>query len=119
MASPRLPTALQHAVELTRDTLPPMHPAGRPFVLGGAAATMLLRTLSPAAGVLGAVATVCCAAFFREPHRTTPLDPELAIAPADGTVSSIEPAPPPAEVGLGTEPRPRVFVLIYFLVVHV
>ncbi|HEX2300455.1 MAG TPA: phosphatidylserine decarboxylase family protein, partial [Pseudonocardiaceae bacterium] len=27
---------MRHAVELTRETLPPMHPAGRPFVLGGA-----------------------------------------------------------------------------------
>ncbi len=115
----RLPAVLQHAAELARETLPPMHPAGRPFVAGGAAATVLLRRLSPTAGVLGAVATVCCAAFFREPHRVPPSGAGLAVAPADGTVSSIEPAPAPVELGLGSEPRPRISVFLSVFDVHV
>ncbi|MGH3797555.1 MAG: phosphatidylserine decarboxylase [Pseudonocardiaceae bacterium] len=118
-AAPGLPSAVRHAVELTRETLPPMHPAGRPFVAGGVAATMLLRRVSPTAGVFGVVATACCAAFFREPHRVPPQDPELAVAPADGTVSSIAPAPAPAELGLGDEPRPRISVFLSVFDVHV
>ena len=106
-------------VALARQTLPPVHPAGRVFVAGGAAAALLLRRLSPAAGVLGAVATVCCAAFFREPHRVPPEDPGIAVAPADGTVSSVAPAPAPAELGLGTGPRPRVSVFLSVFDVHV
>jgi phosphatidylserine decarboxylase len=106
-------------VELTRETLPPMHSAGRPFVLAGATTTLLLGRLSPAAGALGAIATACCAAFFREPRRVTPADPGLAVAPADGTVSSVVLAPVPAELQLDGQPRPRVSVFLSVFDVHV
>jgi phosphatidylserine decarboxylase len=124
MASPRFlatqfPATLRHLVGLTRETLPPMHPAGKPFVAAGMATTLLLRRLSPAAGTLGALATACCAAFFREPHRVPPLDPGLAVAPADGTVRSVGLAPPPAELGLDGRPRPRISVFLSVFDVHV
>ncbi|HET9255734.1 MAG TPA: phosphatidylserine decarboxylase [Pseudonocardiaceae bacterium] len=119
MASPRFPAVMRHLVDLTRDTLPPMHPAGRPFVAAGAVTTLLLGRLSPAAGTLGAVATACCAAFFREPPRVAPRDPGLALAPADGTVSGVTLAPAPAELGLGGQPRPRVSVFLSVFDVHV
>lgn len=119
MASPRFPATLRHLMDLTRETLPPMHSAGRPFVAVGATVTLLLGRLSPAAGTLGAVATACCAAFFREPHRVPPQDPGLAVAPADGTVSSVTFTPAPAELGLGLGPRPRVSVFLSVFDVHV
>jgi phosphatidylserine decarboxylase len=119
MASPRFRATLSHLVELTRETLPPMHPAGRPFVVAGAATTLLLGRLSPTAGTLGALATACCAAFFREPQRVTPTDPGLAVAPADGTVSSVTLASAPAELGLDGQPRPRVSVFLSVFDVHV
>jgi phosphatidylserine decarboxylase len=96
-----------------------MHSAGRPFVAAGAATTLLLGKLSPAAGTLGAIATACCAAFFREPRRVPPDDPKLALAPADGTVSSVTLAPAPAELGLDRAPRPRVSVFLSVFDVHV
>jgi phosphatidylserine decarboxylase len=119
MASPRFPATLRHLVDLARETLPPMHPAGRPFVAAGAVTTLLLRRLSPTASTLGAIATACCAAFFREPHRVPPQDPELAVAPADGTVNSVTLALAPAELGLGGQPRPRVSVFLSVFDVHV
>ena len=119
MASPRFPATLRHLVDLAHETLPPMHPAGKPFVVAGAATTLLLRRLSPTASTLGAIATACCAAFFREPHRVPPQDPELALAPADGTVSSVTSAPAPAELGLDGQPRPRVSVFLSVFDVHV
>lgn len=119
MASSRLPSTLRHVVDLARETLPPMHPAGRPFVVAGAATTLLLRRLSPTASTLGALATVCCAAFFREPQRVPPRDPELALAPADGTVCSVSAAAPPAELGLDARPRPRISVFLSVFDVHV
>lgn len=117
-----LPSTLRHLVELTRSTLPPMHPAGRPFVLGSAAAALLLGRRAPVAGTVGALAAVCCAAFFRDPPRTPP-EPvdrlDLALAPADGTVSSVEPAAAPAELGLDDTLRPRVSAFLSIFDVHV
>ena len=112
-------STLRHLVNLTRETLPPMHSAGRPFVAAGAVTALLLGRLSPAAGTLGAVATACCAAFFRDPHRVPPGDPGLAVAPADGTVSSVSLAPAPAELALSSQPRPRVSVFLSVFDVHV
>jgi phosphatidylserine decarboxylase len=119
MASPRFPATLRHLVDLARETLPPMHPAGKPFVAAGAATSLLLRGLSPTAGTLGAVATLACAAFLRDPQRVPPQDLTLAVAPADGTVSSVTPAPAPAELGLEGQPRPRVSVFLSVFDVHV
>jgi phosphatidylserine decarboxylase len=119
MARPGLSSMLWHLMDLTRETLPPMHPAGRPFVAGGAVATLLLRRLSPTAATLGVIATACCAAFFREPHRVPPQDPTLALAPADGTVSSVTLASAPAELGLDGQLRPRISVFLSVFDVHV
>jgi phosphatidylserine decarboxylase len=124
MASPRFPatqfpSTLRHLASLTRETLPPMHSAGRPFVAAGAVTALLLGRLSPAAGTLGAIATACCAAFFRDPHRVPPGDSGLAVAPADGTVSSVMLAAAPAELGLPNQPRPRVSVFLSVFDVHV
>ncbi|MGH3857014.1 MAG: phosphatidylserine decarboxylase [Pseudonocardiaceae bacterium] len=115
----QFPPTLRHLVNLARETLPPMHPAGRPFVVAGAATTLLLRRLSPTASTLGALTTVCCAAFFRDPNRVPPRDPELALAPADGTVSGVSNAAAPAELDLDDRPRPRVSVFLSLFDVHV
>lgn len=108
-----------HVVALVRHTIPPMHPAGRPFVLAGAAATLLLRRTSRRAGTLGAVATAVVACFFREPRRVPPDRAGVVVAAADGTVSTVGDAPPPTELGLGPEPRPRVAVFLSVFDVHV
>lgn len=104
--------------ELARETIPPMHPAGRPFVLGFAAATLLLRRLWRPAGVLGGVATAWCAWFFREPKRTAPSRSDVAVAPADGTISEITHALPPAELELGQRLMTRISVFLTIFDVH-
>ncbi|MBB5153873.1 phosphatidylserine decarboxylase [Saccharopolyspora phatthalungensis] len=110
---------LAHLATLARNTIPPMHPAGRPFVLGAAIATLLLRRFWRPAGVLGGIVTAWCAWFFREPERTTPSREGLAVAPADGTISHIEPAVPPAELGLGDAPMTRISAFLTIFDVHV
>lgn len=111
--------ALGHAAALTRETLPPMHPAGRPFVLGGLAATLALRKVSKGLGVVAGLGTLATAAFFREPHRVPPQREDLVVAAADGIVSSISEAVPPAELGLPDRPRTRVSVFLSMFDVHV
>ncbi len=105
-----------------------MHPGGKPVVAGALAGTLGLRFLLRAIGLRGAgavvgrvglTATAACALFFREPRRVSPTDSALVLAPADGLISLIEDAVPPAELGLGTVPRTRVSIFLSFLDVHV
>jgi len=110
---------LAHLLELVKQTVPPMHPAGRPFVLAGALATMLLRRLWRPLGLPIGLLTAWCAWFFREPHRVTPRRPGLVVAPADGTVAQVMEAVPPAELGLPTEPMLRISVFLSVFDVHV
>lgn len=107
---------LAHVADLVRRTVPPMHPAGRPFVFAGAVVTAFApRGARGLAGLLtGAVAL-----FFREPHRVTPRRPGIVVAPADGTVSQVVEAVPPAELALPGGPMLRVSVFLSLFDVHV
>jgi len=95
-----------------------MHPAGRPFVLGAGVLAVVLRRLSRRAGLLGMLLTALLAWFFREPRRATPQRPGIAVAPADGTVSHVVAAIPPAELGL-TGGMLRISVFLNVFDVHV
>jgi phosphatidylserine decarboxylase len=108
-----------HLVKLARSTLPPMHPAGRPFVLGLAGAALLGRRVWRPAGPIAAAAAAACALFFREPLRVPPTRPGVVVAAADGLVSMVDEAVPPAELGLDEAPRPRVSVFLSVFDVHV
>lgn len=105
-----------HAVRLARGMLPPLHPAGRPFVLGAAAASLLLPRRARRTGLL---LTAAIAWFFREPVRVTPTRPGIAVAPADGTVYRVEAAIPPPELGLDAAEWTRVSVFLSVFDVHV
>ncbi|MBW4718931.1 phosphatidylserine decarboxylase [Saccharothrix obliqua] len=111
--------AVSHFIDLVRGTVPPMNPAGRPFVAGAAVAALVLRRFSRRAGVVGGLLTAWVAWFFREPKRITPTRPGVAVAPADGTVSHVVAAVPPAELGLGDAPMTRVSVFLSVFDVHV
>ena len=109
---------LAHLGKLARETVPPMHPAGRPFVLAFAVASLFLRRLWRPAGVLGGIATAWCAWFFREPKRVTPSRSDIAVAPADGTVSEVTHALPPAELELGQRLMTRISTFLTIFDVH-
>ena len=110
---------LPHLLKLARETVPPMHPAGRPFVLGGVLGTLLLRRLWRPLGGVGLVLTGWIAWFFREPRRVAPSRPGLVLASADGIVSQVVAAEPPAELGLPPAPMLRVSVFLSVFDVHV
>ncbi len=100
--------------------LAPPHPAGRPFLGGGAAMAVLGGLLL--GGWLfwvGAVFVAFCLYFFRDPERVAPARAGAMVAPADGRVVSVMPAVPPAELGLGPAPRWRVAIFLSVLDVHV
>ncbi|MGO9924967.1 MAG: phosphatidylserine decarboxylase [Mycobacterium sp.] len=108
----------RHVLELVRSTVPPVHPAGVPFIAAGlvvAAAGRHYRWLRRA-GLLTAGA---CAAFFRHPPRVPPTRPGAIVAPADGVICVIDSEAPPAELGMGEVPLPRVSIFLSLLDAHV
>lgn len=120
-ADPERPpaTGFAHAVELARTVLPPMHPAGRPFVAGALAASLALRRWSRRAGLLGILLSAWVAWFFREPRRVTPQRADVAVAPADGTVAQVVAATPPQELRLDSREWVRISVFLSVFDVHV
>jgi len=108
----------RHALELVRSYIPPVHPAGRPFIAAGlalAAAGRRQRWLRRT----GLLAAGACAGFFRHPPRVPPTRPGAVVAPADGVVCVIDSAAPPAELSMGDEPLPRVSIFLSILDAHV
>lgn len=97
----------------------PMHPEGWRFVAAFGAATLILFWLWEPLGWLGLGLTVWCYYFFRDPERAVPATPGLIVSPADGVVSLIGPAVPPAELGLGAAPLVRVSVFMNVFDCHV
>ncbi|MEQ9694703.1 phosphatidylserine decarboxylase [Shimia sp. SDUM112013] len=103
-----------------RDTfLKPMHPEGRKFVAIFAAVTAVLFLVSSVLGWIGVGLTVWCYYFFRDPVRATPVRDGLIVSPADGVVSLIEKAVPPAELGMPDEALTRVSVFMSVFNCHV
>ncbi|QCR70760.1 phosphatidylserine decarboxylase [Mycobacterium avium subsp. hominissuis] len=108
----------QHALELARSAIPPVHPAGRPFVGAGLALALAGRRHRwlRRAGLLAAGA---CAGFFRHPPRVPPTRPGAIVAPADGQICVIDVATPPAELSMGEVALPRVSIFLSLLDAHV
>jgi len=126
--SPAGNKAGSHLLQLIGSTIPPIHRGGRPIVLGALAGSLGLRFLlrriglrriGSSVGRIGLTGTAACALFFRAPHRVTPTDQSLVFAAGDGLISLIEDAVPPAELGLGSEPRTRVSIFLSVFDVHV
>lgn len=111
-------TALGHMADLVRAAVPPLHPAGLPFVAVPLAVAVVggRNKWVRRAGIGAALA---CATFFRHPHRVPPNRAGVIVAPADGEVALVDTAVPPAELGLGDAPLPRVSVFLSVLDVHV
>ncbi len=96
------------------------HPAGLPFIAGGAIVTVFLLLLSKALAFIAFIFTAFCLYFFRDPVRVTPQKPSLVIAPADGIVSAIDKGVSlPAEIADGDAKYTRVSIFLSVLDVHV
>jgi phosphatidylserine decarboxylase len=102
-----------------RSQLVPVNQEGYPFIATFGIASLILMWLWSPLGWLGVVATLWCLYFFRDPPRVTPLREGLVIAPADGRVSRILNAVPPAELGLGERAVARVSIFMSVFDCHV
>ena len=63
-----------------------LDPAGRPFVTGLAALTVILAWWAPWLAAAAALLTLFTARFFRDPDRRTPDEPWGLTSPADGRI---------------------------------
>jgi phosphatidylserine decarboxylase len=106
-------------VDSIRAQLVPIHREGYPFIGAFALMSIVLFLLWSPLGWLGTIATAWCAYFFRDPPRVTPLGDGLVVAPADGRVSQIANAVPPAELGLGPTALARVSIFMSVFDCHV
>ena len=97
----------------------PMHREGIRFVAIFALITVFLFWIAPFLGWIGVGLTIWCYYFFRDPRRTTPTRPGLVVSPADGVISLIEKAVPPAELGMADEALTRVSVFMNVFNCHV
>jgi phosphatidylserine decarboxylase len=102
-----------------RSQFSPIHPEGYPFIGGFALVAIVLLWLWPLLGWVAVIATAWCAYFFRDPPRVTPAREGLVVAPADGTVSRVAEAVPPAELALGARPRTRISIFMSVFNCHV
>ena len=115
---PDLKSGPARLVALVRSSVPPMHPAGLPFVgvsLAVAVAGRRNRWLR-GAGLTSAAAN---AAFFRHPPRVPPTRDGVVVAPADGLVCVVDEAVPPAELDFPATPLPRISIFLSVLDAHV
>ena len=96
---------------------PSVHPEGRKFALISAFLTLATYSLvSHFLGWLMVLVTIWVATFFRDPIRTTPSDPKLIVAPADGLVTMIVRVPAPPELAgelSGEFTRVSIFMSVF------
>lgn len=102
-----------------RGALVPVHKEGYPFILIALVLTLLLGWLWSPLGWIGTFLTLWVCYFFRDPQRVTPQNDDLVISPADGRVSMITTAVPPAELNMPAEPMTRISVFMDVFNCHV
>jgi phosphatidylserine decarboxylase len=99
--------------------LVPVHREGYPFIGIAAALLLLLIWLNTWLAWPMLALFIWVVFFFRDPVRVTPVRDGLVIAPADGRISLVTNAVPPAELGLGATALPRVSIFMSVFDCHV
>jgi len=107
------------AQDMLSTVVKPIHKEGYKFIGIFAAATVILFLIWQPLGWIGLGLTVWCYYFFRDPERQTPVREGLLVSPADGVISLIEPAVPPAELEMGAQALTRVSVFMNVFDCHV
>ncbi len=100
-------------------TLAPVHRDGHKFIAIAAGLALVFLYIWPPLGWPLVIVALFIAYFFRDPTRVSPLREGLVVSPADGRVQLIETVTPPAEMGLGADPRLRISIFLSVLDVHI
>ena len=109
---------------------PPVHPEGRKYgLIAGVIALFFLLVLDwEIVGWPLLLLTFGVFAFFRDPRRIVPQDPDAIVSPADGLITLIRKVPPPLELqmddgsgsaGLGTDDVIRISIFMSVFDVHI
>jgi phosphatidylserine decarboxylase len=104
-----------------------LDPAGLPFIGGAlvlAVIALVVAFVSGAAvawvlAVLFVVLGLFFTFFFRDPHRVSPVDPHVVLAPADGRVLIAGPALADAAPAPGAEAWKQISIFLSPMDVHV
>lgn len=96
-----------------------IHPEGWRFVAIFAGISFVMAMISPNLGWIGAILTVWCMYFFRNPERVVPAREGLLVSPADGVVCQISSVVPAADLELGDKPLTRISIFLNVFDVHV
>ncbi|MBN9669964.1 phosphatidylserine decarboxylase [Roseibium aggregatum] len=106
-------------VDSVTKAMVPVHREGWPFIAIALVATLVVGWFIDPLFWIGLFLTGWICYFFRDPKRVTPVGDGLVISPADGIVSQVGPARPPAELELGDEPLMRVSIFMNVFNCHV
>ncbi|NYS24303.1 phosphatidylserine decarboxylase [Rhodobacteraceae bacterium 2376] len=107
------------SADMLSTVIKPVHREGHKFIAIFAVCALILYFIWAPLGWVGLGLTVWCYYFFRDPERYTPVREGLIISPADGVISLIEQAVPPAEMEMGDTPLTRVSVFMNVFNCHV
>ncbi len=99
-------------VDALRPLLVPIRREGLPFIAVAVFFAFFVGWFWGPALWLGFAAAVWFAFAFRDPRRVTPLDPRLAVAPADGRVTAVALGAAPSRLGLGEQRRRRLTIAV-------
>ncbi|WP_029066482.1 phosphatidylserine decarboxylase [Labrenzia sp. DG1229] len=106
-------------IDSVTKAMVPIHREGWPFIAISLVATLVVGWFIDPLFWIGLLLTGWICYFFRDPKRVTPVGEGLVISPADGVVSLLGLAHPPAELELGTEPLMRVSIFMNVFNCHV
>lgn len=96
-----------------------IHKDGYRFIAMGVALSALLLVLSWPWAWLAVLATIWCAAFFRDPPRYVPQAAGLIVSPADGVIVRVDEAAPPPELEWRNAPCLRIAVFMNVFNCHI
>lgn len=110
---------LTNIYKVIKDTTPPLHDAGIPFVIGAAVLCLIGFTISGEIGLVLLFVALWVAFFFRDPKRMVPQGDNLIISPADGLVQLIEEVDAPEELDVKEQKYTRISIFLNVFNVHV